>query len=187
MNTAEQTDHLVNGIDTRRVTDLAAKISQNEDYGQFKFRANNQWLDGSRSRTAIQGFYAGEKEDSSRTDALTVDADQPAFLAGRNTAPNAVEHYLHSLSSCLNTTLVYHASVQGIPLDEVDVSAEGDMNARGFFGISDDVKRGYKGIRVNMKVKSSADVETLTKLAMHSPVFEMVSKAVPVDFTLTTR
>lgn len=116
-----------------------------------------------------------------------MDADQPAFLAGENTAPNAVEHYLHALTSCLKTTLVYHASVQGIPLDEVDVFAEGDMNARGFFGIADDVERGYKGIRVNVKVKSPADVETLTKLAMYSPVYEMVSKVVPVDFSLTTR
>ena len=187
MNTSDQINHSVNGIDTDRVVDLATKISQSEDYGKFQFRANNQWLNGSRSRTAIQGFYAGGKEDVSRTEALTVDADQPAFLAGQNTAPNAVEHYLHSLTSCLNTTLVYHASVQGIPLDEVDVSAEGDMNARGFFGISDDVERGYKGIRVNMKVKSPADVQTLTKLAMYSPVYEMVSKAVPVDFILTTK
>lgn len=187
MNTSDQINHSVNGIDTDRVVDLATKISQNEDYGKFKFRANNQWLNGSRSRTAIQGFYAGGKEDASRTEALTVDADQPAFLAGHNTAPNAVEHYLHSLTSCLNTTLVYHASVQGIPLDEVDVSAEGDMNARGFFGISDYVERGYKGIRVNMKVKSPADVQTLTKLAMYSPVYEMVSKAVPIDFILTTK
>ena len=187
MNTSDQINHSVNGIDTDRVVDLATKISQNEDYGKFKFRANNQWLNGSRSRTAIQGFYAGGKEDASRTEALTVDADQPAFLAGRNTAPNAVEHYLHSLTSCLNTTLVYHASVQGIPLDEVDASAEGDMNARGFFGISDDVERGYKGIRVNMKVKSPADVQTLTKLAMYSPVYAMVSKAVPIDFILTTK
>ncbi len=187
MNTEEQTSRVVNGIDTSRVVDLASKISHNEDYGQFKFRANNQWIDGSHSRTAIQGFFAGEKEDSSRTEALTVDADQPYFLAGRNSAPNAVEHYLHSLTSCLNTTLVYHAAVQGIPLDEVNVFAEGELDARGFFGISDDVNRGYQAIRINMDVKSPADVETLTKLAMHSPVFEMVSKAVPVDFTLTTK
>ena len=187
MNTAEQTTQLLNGIDTNHVAELATRISQNEEYGNFRFRTNNQWLNGSRSRTAIQGFFAGGKEDRSRTEALTVDADQPSFLAGQNTAPNAVEHYLHSLTSCLNTTLVYHASVQGIPLDEVNVFAEGDMNARGFFGISDDADRGYRGIRVNVEVKSAADVETLTKLAMYSPVYEMVSKAVPVDFTLTTK
>jgi len=186
MNTTELTPHLVNGIDTDHVTELATRISQNEDYGKFTFRANNQWLKGSRSRTSIHGFFAGGKEDTSRIEALIVDADQPAFLAGENTAPNAVEHYLHSLISCLNTTLVYHASVQGVPIDDVEVSAEGDLNARGFFGISNDEKRGYKGIRVNMKVKTSADVETLTQLASYSPVLEMVSKAVPVDLTVTT-
>jgi uncharacterized OsmC-like protein len=187
MNTSEQGNHLVNGIDTDRIIDLANKISQKEDHGIFQFRAKNKWLHGSCSRTSIQGFFAEGKEDASRTEALTVDADQPAFLAGRNTAPNAVEHYLHSLTSCLNSTLVYHASVQGIPVEEVNVTAEGDMNARGFFGISDDVNRGYKDIRINMQVKSPADVETLTKLAMYSPVYEMVSKAVSVDFNLTTK
>jgi hypothetical protein len=59
------------------------------------------------------------------------------------------------------------------------------MNARGFFGISDQVNKGYKQVRVNMRVKSDADVETLTKLAMYSPVYEVISKAVPVDFILT--
>lgn len=182
--TAEQIKPLVNGIDTEHVVDLATKISQDEDYGKFKFRATNNWIHGSRSRTSIQDFYAGGKENTSRSQALTVDADQPLFLAGKNTAPNAVEHLLHSLTSCLNTTLVYHASVQGIPLEEVKIFAEGDMNARGFFGISDKVNKGYQRIRVNMQVKSDADVETLTALAMHSPVYEVVSKAVPVEFHL---
>ena len=59
------------------------------------------------------------------------------------------------------------------------------MNVRGYFGISDDVNRGYERIRVNMQVKSDADVETLTALAMHSPVYEVVSRSVPVDFNMT--
>jgi len=59
------------------------------------------------------------------------------------------------------------------------------MNAKGFFGISDDVKRGYERIRVNIEVKSDADVETLTKLAMYSPVYEVVSNSVPVEFNMT--
>jgi len=183
--TAEQTSPLVNGIDTEQVVSLVTRVAEDEAYGKFKFRANNQWIHGSRSRTSIQDFYAGGQENTGRKEALTVDADQPAFLAGKNTAPNAVEYLLHSLTSCLNTTLVYHASVQGIELEEVNVFAEGDMNVRGYFGISDDVKRGYERIRVNMHVKSDADVETLTKLAMHSPVYEVVSNSVPIDFNMT--
>ena len=183
--TAEKTIPLVNGIDTDQVISLVTKVAENEDYGKFKFRANNQWIHGSRNRTSIQGFYAGGKEDTDRNKALIVDADQPAFLAGKNTAPNSVEYYLHALTSCLTTTLSYHASVQGIELDEVNVFAEGDMNVRGYFGISDKINRGYERIRINMQVKSDADVDTLTTLTMHSPVYEMVSRGVPVDFNMT--
>lgn len=186
MNTAEKINQLVNGLDVEQVTSLAGKISEDEDYGKFRFRASNHWLDGSRSRTSFKNFYAGGVENSSRKIALTVDADQPAFLAGDNTAPNSVEHLLHALNSCLSTTLVYHAAVNCIPLETVEVFSEGEMNARGFFGISDEVAKGYERIRVNMQVTSSADVDTLTRLAMHSPVYEMVSKAVPVEFSLVT-
>jgi uncharacterized OsmC-like protein len=185
MNTAEQTNHIINGVDTEGVTNLATTISQDEKYGEFKFRANNQWVNGARSRSTIQGFFAGGKENTDRKESLLVDADQPLFLGGQNTAPNPVEHLLHALNSCLTVTLVYHAAVQGIHLEAVETFAEGDMNARGFFGISDEVKKGYKKIRVNMRVKSDADVDTLTTLAMYSPVYEVISRSVPVEFTLT--
>jgi uncharacterized OsmC-like protein len=185
MNTAEQTSHIINGVDTQGVVELATKIAADEDYGKFQFRARNQWVNGARSRSTIQKFFAGGKENTDRKQSLFVDADQPVFLGGQNTAPNPVEHLLHALDSCLTVTLVYHAAVQGIHLEAVTTAAEGDMNARGFFGISDTVDKGYKQIRVNMQVKSDADEETLTKLAMYSPVYEVISRSVPVDFTLT--
>ena len=178
--------HIINGIDTDQVTSLAGKIQEDESYGKFKFRANNRWINGARSKTSIKGFFAGGREDKNRTQAMFVDADQPAFLAGGNAAPNSVEHLLHALTSCLTTTLTYHASVQGILIGAIETSAEGDLDSRGFFGISEDASKGYERIRVNMRVESQASVETLTELAMHSPVYEMISKAVPVAFTLVT-
>lgn len=184
-NTAEKTSHIVNGIDAEQIINLATSMAEDENFGKFRFRANNHWLGGSRSRTSIRDFYAGGVENTDREMALSVDADQPVFLVGQNTAPNAVEYLLHALNSCLSTTLVAHASVQGIRLDAVEVFSEGDMDARGFFGVSDEVNRGYERIRVNMEVKSDADVETLTSLAMYSPVYEVVSRSVPVDFKIT--
>lgn len=186
MNTAIQTRQIINGIDTEQITGLAGNIQQDEDYGRFRFRASNHWLNGSRTRSRIQGFFAGGREDSSRKQAFGLDSAQPNFLGGDNSAPNPVEHLLHALASCLTTTLVYHASVQGISIGSVETSSEGELNSRGFFGISDDVSKSYERIRVNMKVKSDAGADTLRKLAMYSPVYEMVSKAVPVDFILTT-
>jgi uncharacterized OsmC-like protein len=183
--TTEKTDHIVNGINTDRIIELATNMTQDENFGKFRFRANNQWINGSRSRTSIKDFYAGGDERTERAQPLTVEADQPVYLGGQNRAPNAVEHYLNSLISCLNTTLVAHASVQGIPLEELEISAEGQMDARGFFGVSDDVNRGYNNINVDIKAKSSADEETLRELASYSPVYEMVSKAIPVELNIT--
>ena len=53
------------------------------------------------------------------------------------------------------------------------------------WSISEDVNKGFKRIRVGMKVKSDADEETLTKLAIYSPVYETVSNAILVEFNLT--
>ena len=184
-NTAEKLDHIVNGVDTDRIVELATNMSQDDYFGKFRFRADNKWINGSRSRTSIRKFYAGNDERTERSQDLIVDADQPVFLAGHNTAPNAVEHYLNSLVSCLNTTIVAHASVQGIPIEALETTAEGEMDARGFFGVSDDVRRGYNKISAQISCKTKADEETLRKLISYSPVYEMVSRAVPVDLDIT--
>lgn len=184
-NTAEKLDTIINGIDTSRIVDLATNMTQDENFGKFRFRTSNRWIDGSRSRSSFKGFYAGGSERTERPVALTMDSDQPVYLGGRNMAPNAVEHYLGSLASCLNTTIVAHASAQGISLGELDISAEGHMDARGFFGVSDDVRRGYSRIVVDIRARTSADEETIRKLASRSPVYEMVSRAMPVEMTVT--
>ena len=184
-NTAEKLDHIDNGIDTSRIVELATNMVEDENFGKFRFRADNQWINGSRSRTSIKDYYAGGDERTERPGTLIVDADQPAYLGGQNTAPNAVEHYLNSLTSCLSTTVVAHASVQGIALEALEISAEGQMDARGFFGVSDDVNRGYNLIKVDIRARTSADVETIRKLTSYSPVYEMVSKAIPVDLKIT--
>ena len=183
-NTAEKLDHIVNGVDTDRIVELATNMAQDDNFGKFRFRANNKWINGSRSRTSIKNFYAGNDERTERAQALTVDADQPVFLAGENTAPNAVEHYLNSLVSCMSTTVVAHASVQGITIEALDISAEGEMDARGFFGVSDGVNRGYNNVNVEIRAKTSVDEETLRKLISYSPVYEMVSRAIPVEVNI---
>ena len=183
--TNKKTATIINGVDTEAVMSLAGAIQNDAEYGKFQFRASNQWINGVHTRSSVKDCFLGGKEYTEREQALITDNDQTYFLAGSNIAPNPVEHLLSALDACLNVTLVYHASVQGINLESVETHAEGDMDARGFFGISNDVCKGYEKIRVNMKVKSDADEETLTQLAMYSPVYEMISKAVDVDFSLT--
>jgi len=184
-NAAEQLNPVINGIDTSRIVDLATNMARDQNFGKFRFRANNRWIDGSRSHNSFKDFYAGGEERTERPIALTTGADQPVYLGGQNTAPNAVEHYLASLASCLSTVIVAHASAQGIELGELDISAEGQMDARGFFGVSDDVRRGYHRIVVDIHARAPVDEETIRNLASYSPVYEMVSRALPVELNIT--
>jgi hypothetical protein len=81
----------------------------------------------------------------------------------------------------MTTTLVYHAAVRGMKLDKVESALEGDLDLRGFFAISDDVRPGYQEIRVNFKVKTDPEnVETLKELVRLSPVYDVVSNGTRV-------
>jgi hypothetical protein len=82
----------------------------------------------------------------------------------------------------MTTTMVYHAAVRGIKLEEVESELEGDLDLRGFLGISDEVRPGYQEIRVNFKVKTDAEnLETLKELIKLSPVYDVVSSGTRVN------
>ncbi len=185
-NTAEQTDTLTNGVDVGQLMNVIGEIEADQDYAKFQFRASNQWIDGSLSRSHIKGFFAGGAEDNTRDEAFTLDADEPLIAAGHDSAPNSMEYVLHALATCLTGTLVYHAAVRGIKIDSVESSYTGDMDVRGLFGLTEGVRKGFNKVTVDMRVKSKASVDELTELAMFSPVHEMISRSLPVEFKLTT-
>jgi uncharacterized OsmC-like protein len=182
----EQKKDTTNGVDVGQVMNVIGAIEADAGYAKFQWRATNQWIDGGLSRSRVKEFFAGNAEDTTREEAFTLDADEPAIAAGRNSAPNSMEYVLHALATCLTGTLVYHAAVRGIRIEAVESSYKGDMDVRGLFGLADDVRKGFDKVTVHMRVKSEASVEELTELAMYSPVYEMVSRSVPVEFTLTT-
>jgi hypothetical protein len=69
----------------------------------------------------------------------------------------------------------------------VESELEGDLDLRGFLGMSDSVRRGYKNIGVKMRVDAEASqdiLDELIELAMkRSPVFDIISNPVNVVVT----
>lgn len=185
-NAATQEPTSINGVDVDQIQDMIATIEEDTAFAKTQFRAGNKWLGGGLNRSQIKEFYAAGSEDTTRTQAYELHNDEPLILAGQDIAPNPVEFILHALAGCLTTTLVYHAAVRGIEIDSVDTELEGDLDLRGLFGMSNDVRKGYHDVRVNMKVKSTAGADDLRALAMYSPVYDIVSNSLPVDFTLET-
>ena len=88
----------------------------------------------------------------------------------------------------MTTTMVYHAAVRGIKLEEVESELEGDIDLKGFLAISDKVRPGYQEIRVNFKVKSDIEnVDRLKALTKLSPVYDVVSSGTNVKVQIETK
>ena len=113
--------------------------------------------------------------DTTRTVPFTLEADEPAVLLGTDKGANPVEYVLHALVSCMTTSMVYHAAARGIEIESVSTSLEGDLDLQGFLGLSDDVRKGYSTIRVNMDVASKGSEQDLRECISFSPVYEMIS------------
>jgi hypothetical protein len=58
------------------------------------------------------------------------------------------------------------------------------MDVRGMLGMSEESRKAFNAVRVQMQVKSTADVATLKELALFSPVYDIVSNSLPVEFDL---
>jgi len=154
---------------------------------KFKFRANNKWIKGGHNRTTIKNFY-GTQKDHVHDKPFELDADEPPLLLGEDNGPNPVEYALTALAACVTTSIVYHAAAKGIKLNSVESRLEGDIDLRGFLGLSEDVPRGYKEIRMYFKIDADVPDEKLQELVRlgptYSPVFDTITRAVPVSVQL---
>lgn len=176
----------LNGVNLPALFDTIAAVKQDPGLAEFRFRASNRWIEGGHNQSTIQSFYGCRTEDRTRTAPFVLDADEPPVLLGQDAGANPVEFILHALAACLTTTMVYHAAARGIEIGAVDSTLEGDLDLRGFLGISDEVRKGYREIRVNMRVNSDAAPATLKQLAQFSPVYDVVSRSVPVEVRIET-
>jgi uncharacterized OsmC-like protein len=179
--------NVVNGVNVGELFTTINAIKEKPEIAKFKFRATNKWVNGTHCRATIKDFYGALREDDSRPP-VTYDMDEPPVLLGKNEGRNPVEYLLVALSGCLTTSLVAHASAKGIKLKGVQSRYEGDIDLRGFLGISEEVPVGYQNIRVTFKI--DADIpeeqkEELIRMAQkYSPVFNTVTQKTPVSVAL---
>jgi uncharacterized OsmC-like protein len=172
---------MINGIEMDTLKATVTAIANQPELGACHFRATNKWLNGNHNRSTVTGFY-GAQQEIAHKQTFMLDADEPAILAGNDEGANPVEHLLHALASCLTTSMVAHAAVRGIQIDELESEFEGDIDLRGFLGLDDDVPKGYTAIRAKFRVKADpADIETLRGLANFSPVFNTLTSGTDVD------
>ncbi len=178
---ATATNNSVNGINMDVLKATVGAIQADPELGKARIRATNKWIDANHNCTTVTGFYAAKQEHLHKQ-SFELHADEPAILAGTDEGANPVEHLLHALASCVTTSMVAHAAVKGIHIDELESNIEGDIDLRGFLGLDATVPKGYTNIRVTFKVKTDEEnLSKLKKLAEFSPVYNSLTQGTIVD------
>jgi uncharacterized OsmC-like protein len=184
MATTKELSTTINGVNIDNLFSTINSIKATPSIAKFKFRIHNQWQGGSHNSSTVDKYY-GANQELSRAKPFVLNADEPAILLGADTAANPVEYLLHALAACLTTSMVYHAAARSIQIDEVESSFEGDIDLHGFLKLDRNIRNGYQGIRVNFKIKANVPDEQLQELVElgtgHSPVFDSLTKGVPVS------
>lgn len=178
---SETASTVVNGVELETLMGTVKAIQADPELGVCHFRATNKWLNGNHNRSTVTGFY-GAKQEMQHKQTFTMDADEPAILAGDDNGANPVEHLLHALASCLTTSMVAHAAVRGIAIEEMESEFEGDIDLNGFLGLDANVPKGYTAIRAKFRVKADPkDMDQIRELARFSPVYNTLTNGTPVD------
>ena len=153
------------------------------------------------SRTAIEadpakadvsftttGRLVGTTEVALRARNHTLTVDEPAALGGADLGANPVEHALIALASCQAITYRFWAAKLGIELDSVEVSAEGDLDLRGFLGFDESIRPGFTAVRLKITPIGPESAERYQELAdavdQHCPVLDLFSNDTPVERTI---
>jgi uncharacterized OsmC-like protein len=173
----------LNGVDTPNLLATINFVGGQPELAKFQFRATNQWIDGTHSRTSIHGFYgAGGEQQHVRT--FQADGDHPVVLVGADNGPTPVEWLLHALATCLTAGIGNIAATRGVKLTKVQSSIEGDINLLGIFGLSDDVRNGFQNISIMFEIEGDAPREKLNEIVeqsrARSAVFDVLTNGVPV-------
>lgn len=183
MATAQKIATIINGVNVDNLSATVDAIKEKPAIAKFNFRIRNEWQGASRNCSIVSEFH-GAGYEHSRSKPFMLSADEPAVLLGTDSAANPVEHLLHALASCMTTSMVYHAAARGIEIEEVESTLEGNIDLQGFLDLDPGVRNGYQGIRIRFKIKADVPDEKLHELAElgsgHSPVFDSLTKGVPI-------
>ena len=177
-----------NGVNTPAVVETIFGVVANQpELAKFQFRASNQWMTGTHSRTTMKGFFGASGEQSHHEE-FTADGDHPAVLCGADQGPTPVEWVLHALATCLTAGIANIAAVRGVTLHRVESKVEGDIDLLGIFGLSKTVRNGYQNVRITFEIEGDAPPEKLREIVeqsrARSAVYDVITNGIPVEVSV---
>jgi uncharacterized OsmC-like protein len=173
-----------NGVNTQVLNTVFESMRNHPEMAKATFSVKSAWNGGFSVTSTSKGFRIGGKNIERNTEYRT-QHDFPDQLSGEGRGPTVCESCMGSLAACLTQTIVAHATSRGIQIDSIDIDVEGDVDLRGFTGISNDVRPGAQQFRVYMNIKSNnASKEQINELygigKRFSPAFDTLTNGTSV-------
>jgi uncharacterized OsmC-like protein len=175
-----------NGVNVEALLGARAALAENPEIAQFTWRSSVSWVNGTHSRSEVEGFY-GFSDEQTHHQSFTIDADHPLQFAANDIGPTPVEYVLVGLGGCLTAGVAAVAQQRQIQLHSVKATLSADMDLHGILGADPDVRNGFSGVRVDYEIDADASPEDLQALVAQSQkrsaVFDLLTNptAVTVD------
>ena len=110
------------------------------------------------------------------------------IVLGADSAPNPQELLMAAFNACITVGYVAGASLKGIKLDSLEIRTRGQLDLRGFLGLSDQVAPGYESIAYDVAIKGDGAPEQFEEIhrtvMKTSPNYFNINRPIRVDGTL---
>jgi len=156
-----------NGVNVEALLGAREALTEAPEAAKFTWRATCEWLNGTHSRSTVEGFFGLGEEQHHKT-TFTYEADHPEVFASEDNAATPVELVLAGLASCLTAGVAAVAQNREIQLRSVSATLEGGMDIQGILGIDSDVRNGFDGIKVTYKIDADATPDEIKAVVAQS-------------------
>ena len=174
-----------NGVNVEALLEAREALSEAPEAAQFQWRATCEWVNGTHSRSTIEGFFGLGEEQHQKTQ-CTFDADHPEVFASEDHGATPVELLLAGLASCLTAGIASVAQMREIQLNSVTATIEGGMDIQGILGMDGDVRNGFDGITVKYDIDADATPDEIKAVVAQSQKRSAVFDAItnPTNVTV---
>ncbi len=156
-----------NGVNVEALLGARKALGETPEAGRFVWRASNEWVHGTHSRSSVKGYYGLGAEHEHKS-AFAFESDHPLVFAAEDNAATPVEIVLVGLASCLTAGVAAVAQNRGIQLNSVQATLEGEMDIQGILGADPEVRNGFSQVRVTYAIDAEATRDEIRALVAQS-------------------
>ena len=154
------------GVNAQVLGTVVESIKNQPEMAKVTFQVQTQWQNGDGFKITSTGknFQIGG-QTIERQESYTLASDYPDEMGGMSKGPTVCEMCMASIGSCISQTIIAYATMIGVQLDSIRIQTEGEVDIRGFTGVSEDVRPGAQEFRMDIHLESkTASKEQLEKL-----------------------